>query len=45
MQDLSQDEHIREVTDFHMNTNPTFMGIIFRENLGKNSKRAPENTP
>ncbi|KAL0354096.1 UNVERIFIED_CONTAM: hypothetical protein Sangu_0990900 [Sesamum angustifolium] len=36
---------MRESVDFHTNATPTFVGIRHRENPGRNSKRAPENTP
>ncbi|KAK4390291.1 movement protein [Sesamum angolense] len=36
---------MRESADFHTNTTPTFVGTRLRENLGRNPRRAPENTP
>ncbi|KAL0355336.1 UNVERIFIED_CONTAM: movement protein [Sesamum radiatum] len=43
--DPSQDHPMREGTDFHTNATPMFVGIRFKENLGRNSRRVPENTP
>ncbi|KAL0284748.1 UNVERIFIED_CONTAM: hypothetical protein Sangu_2810900 [Sesamum angustifolium] len=40
-----QDHPMRKSEDFHTNATPAFVGTRLRENLGRNPRRAPENTP
>ncbi|KAL0293452.1 UNVERIFIED_CONTAM: hypothetical protein Sangu_2524600 [Sesamum angustifolium] len=41
----SQDHPMKESEDFHTNATPIFVETRLRENLGRNPRRASENTP
>ncbi|KAL2237997.1 UNVERIFIED_CONTAM: hypothetical protein Sindi_0991400 [Sesamum indicum] len=43
--DPPQDQVMRESADFYTNVIPTFVGTKLKENLERNPKRVPENTP
>ncbi|KAL2231153.1 UNVERIFIED_CONTAM: hypothetical protein Sindi_1709700 [Sesamum indicum] len=43
--DPPQDQPMRESVNFHTNATPAFVGIRPKENLGRNPKKVPKNTP